>query len=69
MDCSAQGGQEWATGEDSGEDSVEGVQEGVPPLAQGRQLAPDAAIRMRASVSPEATRDFLLHLVHAQVLL
>ena len=31
-DCSAQGGQEWATGEDC----VEGLQEGVPPLAQRR---------------------------------
>src|SRR5260221_13405050 len=64
-DCSAQGGQEWATGEDG----VGGLQEGVPPLAQRRSIAPDAAIRVRASVSAEAPRDFLLHLVHAQILL
>jgi len=64
-DYSAQGGQEWATGEDR----MEGLQEGVPPLAQRRYIAPDAAIRVRASVSAEAARADLTdaHLTNANL--
>jgi hypothetical protein len=53
----------------AGECRLEGRQERSALLSQGAEMAPDSAERLRVAGRAEGSRDFLLHLAHAQVAL